>query len=278
MGATTIEWCEFTFNPWRGCAKVQVGCRHCFAERYSIRQPDKFGTWGPDGRRVLAAESYWRQPLRWNDRAEEQGVQYRVFCGSLMDWCEDREDLDESRDRLFRLIGATPHLTWLLLTKRPYLIEKAWRGGYRENVWVGYSASTQNDFDSHVDSLLAFDGAAVRFLSLEPLLEPMPQLRLDGIGWVIVGGESGPGARPMDPDWVRWIRDDCVAAGVPFTFKQWGSWCCPEQMPEDTYAALDARENLAGHGAYNEPWCVGKKRAGRLLDGREWNQEPEVKP
>lgn len=273
---TSIEWCDHTFNPWTGCTKVSPGCRNCYAETLRAR----FGhddEWGPNGVRTRTSESYWRQPLKWDRAAAEAGVRRRVFCASLADVFEDRPELDEWRSDLWELIQATPNLDWLLLTKRPEHIPLLASGLLRctlcseppthpfnlrctcgearitqllpSNVWVGTSVESQN-VAKRVDFLRAVP-AHVRFLSCEPLLGPIdfgPE-GLAGIGWVIVGGESGPNARPMHPEWVRSIRDQCVAAGVPFLFKQWGE--------------------------YDENGVkVGKKKAGRIVDGRVWDEYP----
>ncbi len=114
-----IQWTHHTFNPWRGCTHVSPGCEHCYAEALSKRNPAQLGTWGAGGTRVVASEAYWKQPERWNRAAEAAGERHRVFCASLADVFEDRPELVEPRERLWRLIVATPHLDWLLLTKRP---------------------------------------------------------------------------------------------------------------------------------------------------------------
>lgn len=158
------------------------------------------------------------------------------------------------------------------------------------NVWLGVTAENQQAADERIPILLQIP-AAVRFVSVEPMLGPVDLTRIiydrglhgcplphaEGpkLHWCIVGGETGPGARPMHPDWARSLRDQCIAAGVPFFFKQWGEYCYPEQMPRDTYQWVDAAVNLAGNGDYNTPFRVGKKKAGRLLDGRTWDEYSE---
>jgi protein gp37 len=347
MAKTSIEWADFTFNPWRGCSKVSAGCDHCYAEKMSHRNPAVLGEWGDQGTRVIAAESYWHQPLKWDRDAAKAGERRRVFCASLADVFEDRKGplhdscgnrlhkgegfvggtdisrhwysespcdefprpwltLGDVRGRLFGLIHDTPNLDWLLLTKRPQNIvdmiadslvgcglQWPWK-----NVWLGTSVEDQATADLRVPQLLRVP-AAVRFLSAEPLLGP---INLDanrmgvrpwhdepwlGVDWVIVGGESGPKARPMHPDWARSIRDQCQAAGVPFHFKQWG-----EHAPWD--AERDAGqsgglwvsrsgESFPKTDSLTQPgYCLlrraNKQAAGRLLDGREWNEFPEVAP
>lgn len=303
---SNIEWTNHTFNPWRGCTKVSPGCANCYAEKMSHRNPGTLGVWGDDGTRVIAAESYWRQPIKWNKAAEKAGERHRVFCASLADVFEDRPELVEPRIRLFHLIDNTPNLDWLLLTKRPENIARMTPGIgdcpdgctplVRPNVWIGVSVEDQQRADERIPYLLSTP-AAVRFLSVEPLLgavkinplfiNPIQGTSQHGqrfIDWVIVGGESGHGARPMHPDWARSLRDQCQAAGVPFFFKQWGEWIPGAgngftQWPEiDTKRPLlfPAHPGRPGHDHHQIMLHVGKKAAGRLLDGREWNEMPEV--
>lgn len=266
MGISTgIEWCHHTFNPWRGCTKVSPGCTNCYAEKLSARNPAALGTWGPRGQRVVAAESYWRQPLRWDRESEAAGERRRVFCASLADVFEDRPELTVPRCRLLRLIHQTPSLDWLLLTKHPEgimerlqecasqedrdrsdngrlgindgaCLASQWRhGAPLANVWLGVSIENQQYADNRIPLLLRTT-AAVRFLSLEPLLEPVDLaargwLRgsdqatgVPSIDWVIVGGESGgKNVRACDLAWVRSIVRQCQEAAVPVFVKQVGS-------------------------------------------------------
>lgn len=183
MGTETkIAWCDHTFNPWRGCAKVSPGCDHCYAEKTAKRNPVVFGEWGPEGIRSLAAKSYLRLPERWNRQAARDGVRRRVFCGSMMDVFEDREGLRTSRERLFELIYQCQNLDWLLLTKRPDNVARfilgyrgidgrAWVDAF-PNVWLGVSVENQQAADERIPILLQTP-AAVRFLSCEPLLGPL---------------------------------------------------------------------------------------------------------
>lgn len=305
--ASKIQWCDATFNPWRGCTKVSEGCRGCYAEAQSKRNPLTLGVWGPGGTRVVASESMWREPLKWERLAREgklpdgtpnpDGHRPRVFCASLADvfeqwdgpmadaagnrlhrgdglvggavrsshWysespCDDSGapllTADDVRARLLCLIHQTPGLDWLLLTKRPEhvratltrMAERGDDGGDlakqwlydspMPNVWIGTSVENQAAADARVPHLLRVP-AAVRFLSCEPLLGPvrlkdvpglnkLPGVHVmegrgpAGIDWVIVGGESGPGARPFDLAWARSLRDQCEAAGVPYFLKQLG--------------------------------------------------------
>lgn len=199
--------------------------------------------------------------------------------------------MDDVRARLFALIAATPNLDWLLLTKRPERFLLCWPYQSMKNVWLGTSVEDRKAVE-RIDYIRGMSAAAVRFLSIEPLLEDLGQINLEDISWVIVGGESGPGARPMHPDWVRSIRDQCQVAGVPFFFKQWGEWgygsvkglhgkCLYSDgrlIDLAQQAALD-EERLSGkeHNRYAPTVMtkVGKKAAGRLLDGREWNEFPK---
>ena len=256
MRNSKIEWTDHTFNPWWGCVNVSPACDHCYAERFANRKTrTKDPLWGKDARRLITTEKQWKEPLRWNRSAERRGIHERVFCGSMMDVMEARCDLDAPRQRLFRLIEETPHLDWLLLTKRPQefvkLLPKSWLANPRPNVWLMTTVESAK-YLWRIDALLEAP-AVVHGVSMEPLLGPikLPKhlLKLRSHAWVITGGESGPGARPTRIEWVRILRDMCVSAGVPFHFKQWGE-----------------------HGADGKK--VGKKRAGRLLDGREWDELP----
>lgn len=235
---TKIEWAHHTFNAWIGCTKVSPGCDHCYAARQ-----DAHRRWTPDGwggpRRRTSAE-YWKQPLKWDRAAARKGERHRVFCSSLADVFDNQVDAAWRAD-LWPLIAATPHLDWLLLTKRPQNIKKMlpadWGSGY-QNVWLGTTVENQAEADRRIPHLLAVP-ARVRFLSCEPLLGPVNLRNAFIVGpeggwewwgaerhmlhWVIVGGESGPGARPMHPDWARSLRDQCATAGVPFFVKQLSS-------------------------------------------------------
>jgi protein gp37 len=249
-----IEWTHHTFNPWWGCAKVSDACTYCYAETWAKRVGQTL--WGLQAPRRFFGDSHWREPIRWNAEAVRLGERRRVFCSSMADVFEDRRDLDIHRDRLWALINATPMLDWLLLTKRTDRVEElvSWRDVWPENVWLGSTAESQKWADIRVAALVNIP-ARVRFLSCEPLLERVdlsPWVsRLD---WVITGGESGGKARPMRADWARALRDQCQAAGVAFHFKQWGNW--------------------RPHGESMER--MGKKAAGRELDGRTWDEYPAL--
>lgn len=405
MGLTKIEWTDFTFNPWIGCTKVSAGCKNCYAEADMDKRRGR-AKWGDAGTRSTTSPSYWRQPFKWNQQTKVEGERRRVFCASLADVFEDWQGqvIDASgqliwwpvheinsltfdnykvrltdayavatlhllRQKLFRIIESTPHLDWLLLTKRPEnimrMVPERWRLIFPENVWIGTSVEDQTAADERIPHLLTVP-AKVRFLSCEPLLGPLdlgrwigpthidelcrrcghfentgvnngygcahpdqeevenghgkcyafscplgnslyPNEPLDepiyrafgmsgdeedflleeqkGIHWIIAGGESGPHARPMHPDWARSLRDQCQAAEIPFLFKQWGEWRQYDHWDGDNARPLGMFQNgIFSHG--NILWDfkkesvhmakVGKKTAGRLLDGREWNESPNV--
>lgn len=243
MGEITgIAWCDSTFNPWRGCQRVSEGCRHCYAETWAARNPAVFGTWGPDGARVGASDDYWREPERWDRRARRAGRRLRVFCGSLCDWLEDRPDLIAPRARLFDLIGRTPNLEWLLLSKRienyARLVPPAWMLAAPANVRVGATAEDQDAADRRIPELLRIHAA--NFVSVEPMLGPVRMrgwlkmfrndhvadptgIAYQSVDWVIIGGESGVGARPFELEWARRLLWECRDEGVPAFVKQLGS-------------------------------------------------------
>ena len=330
--ATKIEWADSTFNPWEGCTKVGPGCDHCYAENRNARYTG--GTpinWGPGAPRRRTSPANWRKPLQWEREAAafhaEHGRRRRVFCASLADVFDNAVDPVWRAD-LFRLIADTPSLDWLLLTKRignaHVMIDEAlntlaaakklmsmdpppaWPW---PNVWIGATIVNQAEVERDIPKLLETP-AAMRFLSMEPLLGPVTLYREDfstwcedcqdfhsvrgderrtqGIDWVIVGGESGTGARPMHVDWARSLRDQCDAASVPFLFKQWGEWTPGENVGRrhgtvDTASWGDGQWgirplNLANDDGRieDEPdlYRVGKKAAGRQVDGVEHNGFP----
>lgn len=314
MENSKIEWCDHTFNPWMGCTRVSPGCQHCYAETLMDSRYGKV-KWGPQGKRVRTSEAYWKKPLAWNKQAEREGRRFRVFCASLADVFERKEELDPWRWQLWHLIVQTPHLDWLLLTKRPENVNYMVPWGseaypWPENVWIGTSVESQEWADKRIPELLKVP-AVVRFLSVEPLLGPVDLFNvsyrgdtdyfinsltrrystskmmypdngvymsfgmasLGKINWVIVGGESGAEARPMHPNWVRAIRDQCNNAGIPFFFKQWGEWApncvCGRKKPCQTI------ERPVGYFPTGVMFRCGKKKGGRLLDGREWNEFPK---
>ncbi len=222
MGETSkIAWTHATFNPWMGCTKTSPGCAKCYAERENVRYGRHL--WGPDAPRQRTSETYWKQPLKWNVTAEKEGQRKRVFCGSWCDVMEAGGFLDEIRKDLYSLICRTLDLDWLLLTKRPEnftsLLFPAWLKRPMPNVWLGTTVEDRAR-RSRIDVLRDVQ-AAVRFLSIEPLLEDLGELDLRGIDWVIVGGESD--GRLCDVAGIRSIVKQCQAAGVPVFVKQMGS-------------------------------------------------------
>lgn len=247
MGKTSIEWTDYTFNPWWGCTKVSPGCDNCYAEAFDRRVGGRH--WGPMQPRRTMSEAYWHAPRRWDRKAKETGRSARVFAASMAD-VFDVEAPAGARERLWDVIRSTPHLDWLLLTKRPQMAARMlpddWGSGW-PNVWLGTSVENQTEADRRIPHLLAIP-AAVRFLSCEPLIGPVTlgaalgwrgargvladrpldaihaeNLRDSGIDWVIVGGESGPRARPMDLAWARSLVEQCRAASVAIFVKQLGS-------------------------------------------------------
>lgn len=233
MAATTIEWTHrslpgglvapgYTFNIVWGCVQVSEACRDCYARAFAARLG--LDLWGVAAPRKTFGSAYWRRPLAWNAEAERSGHRRSVFCSSMADTFEAHPVVAQERAKLWPLIESTPWLNWLLLTKRPENIMQMapWGHVWPDNVWVGTSVETQRRAVERIPALLEVP-AVVRFLSCEPLLEPLYlPFCLSRLQWVIVGGESGPRARPMAAEWVRTLRADCDYWKVPFFFKQWG--------------------------------------------------------
>jgi protein gp37 len=277
---SAIEWTHHTFNPWWGCTKVSPGCKHCYAETWARRLGAAL--WGARAPRRESSEAYWRQPLAWN-AALREGARARVFCASMADVFEDRRDLDRNRERLWKLIEQTPRLDWLLLTKRPHKVRELAPYGDRwpDNVWLGATAENQKWLDRRMLELAELP-ARVLFLSCEPLLGALDfsgwlgrarrgDLRM--VDWVIAGGESGAHARPMNPEWVRSIRDQCGRAGVKFHFKQHGNW---RQIEPHQANAYKSKTFFLSNGERLIVVNMGKKKAGRILDGRTWDEFPRA--
>lgn len=245
---------------------MSPGCDYCYAETWAKRTG--YAIWGRRELRRQLSESYWRQPLLWNREAGKRKVRARVFCASMADVFEWRADLNPLRERLWRLIEVTPHLDWLLLTKRPHLVSRLgpWAAEWPENVWLGTTVENQRWAEKRIPHLVRVP-AKTRFLSCEPLLGPIDLAEWrDSIHWVIAGGESGANARPSDPAWFRSLLAQCREAGIPFHFKQWGEW-----SPVDGQTV----KGRARHTNYSvELVRIGKKRSGRKLDGQTWDQFP----
>jgi protein gp37 len=321
---STIEWTDHTWSPWIGCTKVSPACDGCYAEHLMDTRLGRVA-WGPHGERSRTSTAYWRKPLAWNREAQAAGRMLRVFP-SLCDPFDNQADPAVRRE-WFDLIRATPHLLWLLLTKRPQnavaMSEAA--GGLPGNVALGTTCEDQERANRNVRHLL--DAArdlrpAFTFVSAEPLLGPIDFTRIvygqaegyviirdaladtdiERIDWVITGGETDQGAhraRPSHPDWYRAIRDACAEARVPYLHKQNGEWATthpdwpraqPTVMANDgtLYQPADlaypdgARYGEAVRANHDKAhltniYRVGKKAAGRLLDGVEHNGMPEVR-
>lgn len=284
MKNSAIEWTHHTFNPWWGCTKVSVGCDNCYADNLARRYGHN--VWGHATQRRFLSDANWNQPLVWNSEAVAAGNHKRVFCASMADVFESRPDLVPHRQRLLNLIGATSNLDWLLLTKRPHSIKKLLPRGYElpSNIWIGTTVENQNAANKRIKHLLEFKTPAVRFLSCEPLLGPVDIRRYlqrgpngVGIDWVIAGGESEHGARPMNPEWAESLLAQCQEAGVPFLFKQWGSWALVNQVGT---ASTKRRiiELQRQDGSPIQMVSVGKKASGRVLNGQEWTEFPFIHP
>lgn len=325
---SAISWTHSTFNPWWGCARVSPGCLNCYAESTDARWNADDPHWGKTAPRKMMSDAYWRKPLTWDRKAAESGERHRVFCASMADVFEDRDDLIEPRARLWRLIRDTPNLDWLLLTKRPENMQQmlpwtspnGWAPGVTyspwPNVWLGITVEDQQRADERIPVLLDTP-AAVRFLSCEPLLGAVDLGRMhvggpcdcgqpdNGVGiehephcgyieplndyggmapwptidWVICGGESGgKHTRPMHPTWARTLRDQCQAAGVPFHFKQWGSWGASDGGTDDLWMDSAGRERGPSPHALPLRYAgVSGKSAGRELDGRTWDEYPAAR-
>lgn len=308
---TAIEWADSTFNPWMGCTKVSPACDHCYAETLMDKRHGKV-QWGPHGERVRTSASNWQNPVRWQKKAAEffaeHGRRRRVFCASLADVFDNKAPAG-AREDLWALIRATPDLDWLLLTKRPQNIAKMlpefW-AEIRGHVWLGTSTENQQEAERRLPHLLTVSPRpAVFFASAEPLLGPinfhsMPMnsdqaiamghypghTRFDAIhpksrnrlDWIIAGGESGPGARPTNPQWYREIQEQCAHSGVAFLFKQWGEWVSVSEVdgaPLGGAAGFHTFEGLPieDHNG-RVVKRVGKKKAGRTLDGFTYTEFP----
>lgn len=231
--ATSIEWTKATWNPWQGCRKVSLGCKNC----YMYRAKKRYGQ-NPDVI-VRSSKTTFNSPLKWKDSS-------LIFTCSWSDWFI--EEADQWRDEGWEIIRRSPHHIFQILTKRPGRIAgnlpPDWHGGWK-NVWLGVSIENQECL--HRLNLLSNIPASVKFISAEPLLEPIDFNNLMGIDWVITGGESGPGYRPLNLAWVRSIRDLCQRFNVPFYHKQNG-----------------------GARKVNGSW------GGNVLDGRTWEQMPAI--
>jgi len=270
MATTSIEWTDKVWNPVTGCTKVSQGCKHCYAETIANR------FWGERKfTDVRCHPERLEDPLKWRKPS-------RVFVNSMSDLFHPDVPLVFVAE-VFQVMKMASLHTFQILTKRPdRMLEFCKNWTILPNVWLGVSVEDQRRANERIPLLLQTP-AAVRFVSCEPLLEHVdiyqwlggqrdiqpPHPYNGGLSWVICGGESGPHARPMHPDWARSLRDQCVTVGVPFFFKQHGEWTT--EYPQGLSMAHRKQTYLNGQSYFR----VGKKIAGRLLDGREWNEYPK---
>ncbi len=235
MAKTSIEWTESTWNPVTGCTKISPGCKNCYAERMAKRLQAMGQPNYANGFKVTLHEKMLDSPLHWRKPQV-------VFVNSMSDLFHKDVPLDFIK-RVFSVMNQADHHIFQVLTKRSGRFRKiASHLSWKDNIWMGVTVENR-DYLHRIDDLRRTE-AKIKFLSIEPLLGPIPHIDLSGIDWVIVGGESGPHARSMKAEWAKEIRDQCLAASVPFFFKQWGGW--------------------------------NKKKAGRNLEGRTWDQMPQA--
>lgn len=317
---TKIEWCDMTINPVVGCSKCSPGCDNCYAEKMAYRLSKNPKTAAKYA--GVVDENGWTGKVSNFEMSCFDNLPKRrkhIFVGSMTDIFHENMADDEGLRAMFKAFAEYSQHTFILLTKRHKRLAEAigWLcdmdGEIADNVWLGVTVCNQPEADEKIPLLLG-TSAAVRFVSVEPMLGPVdlspyigvfgdnftdvhytkygwkmdewsggfigPGTRgndhtynpLPALNWVICGGETGPNARLMHPDWARSLRDQCQGAGVPFFFKGWGEYINLGQTPQKA------------KGNYADVWnlvCnfrVGKKRAGRLLDGQEWNEFPEVRP
>jgi len=277
MGETKIEWTDKVWNPVTGCTKVSKGCTNCYAERM-FHRPYPGRNFGD----VRCHPERLEQPLRWRKPC-------RIFVNSMSDLFHENIPRDFILD-IFRVMETAQRHTFQILTKRPqsmvvWVKHRSEVNPHRcpaPNVWLGVSVEDQETADERIPLLLQTP-AAVRWVSYEPALEPLDfnerwfaHQRADGghvvdaINWMVAGGESGPHARPAHPDWFRGVRDQCQAAGVPFFFKQWGEWRSAG-MSSETERLYPSRHVFQDGQVMIR---FGRRIAGRLLDGVEWNEFP----
>lgn len=241
MGKQTgISWTDHTFNPWWGCIKVSPACDSCYAETWAKRTGHN--VWGKDAPRRFFGDRHWQEPLHWNDQAAKSGKRRKVFCASMADVFEKRDDLKESRERLWRLIEQTPSLDWLLLTKRPQnvaeMIPTSWFLDARANAWFGVTAENE-EFARKRLTILRHIPNALAWVSYEPALGPVDWTPyLDFVRWIIFGGESGAAPRKSEAQWASDTLSQCRAAGAAFFNKQAGSllardWGCENKEGKD---------------------------------------------
>jgi len=230
---STIEWTEATWNPVTGCSKISPGCQHCYAERMAKRLQKAGQPNYAQGFKLTVHEHTLLLPMRWKSPR-------LIFVNSMSDLFHKKVS-SEFIQKVFSVMNQTRWHTYQILTKRSDRLRKMdQKLRWNENIWMGVSVETQ-EYAFRIDHLRQTK-ALLKFISIEPMLGPLRSINLKGIDWVIVGGESGPGARPLRLEWVLEVRDQCLKQGVPFFFKQWGG--------------------------------TNRKKAGRSLEGRTWDQMP----
>jgi len=271
-----IAWCDNTWNPWHGCTKCSIGCARCYAQALANRWG--FDIWGNDKSRRFFGEKHWREPLTWNKQAAAKGIKETVFCGSMCDIFEDRDDLNISRKQLWMLIQETPHLTWLLLTKRPEniysRIPAIWMSdGFPANIWLGVTVESPKYMWRYLE-ITKFQ--TPRFISFEPLLDTSIGMFETGVDygkedrskwingginrspasierwgggfmypypdWVIIGGESGAGCRQMEIDGVSRLNEQCLALDIPVFVKQLGGFPDKQDRREEWPESLQIQQ------------------------------------
>lgn len=291
--STKIEWADETWNPITGCSPVSAGCNNCYAKRMANRLRGRHGYPADNPFNVTLHPDRLEQPFRWSKPR-------KVFVCSMGDLFHDDVPF-EFIAKVFGVMHDAKQHIFMVLTKRPERMKEffewftgsEWRGAWPKeypHVMIGVTAENQETANRRIPILLSIP-ATMRFVSVEPMLgaisfrwakweswKKLANNHLDGLrrlNWVIVGGESGPGARPMQPEWVRRLRDECREAGVPFLFKQWGEWA-PMQLRDAPNGTVKVFRELKKLTSLSEPCLakIGKKAAGRLLDGREWNEYP----
>lgn len=234
---SSIEWTESTWNPLTGCTKISPGCQRCYAERMALRLQSMGQPHYVNGFNLTLHEDSLELPLRWKKPQT-------IFVNSMSDLFHKNVPVDFIQTMFSVMRRASWHRFQILTKRSDRLLEIGPQLEWPANVWMGVSVE-RHEYMFRIDHLRQ-TGAKIKFLSLEPLLGPLSDLNLENIDWVIVGGESGPGARPMENGWVADIRDQCLRSDVPFFFKQWGGW--------------------------------NKKKAGRILQGRTWDEMPRITP
>jgi protein gp37 len=316
MSKTRIEWADSVWNPVTGCTPISEACENCYAKRMSKRLAGRCGYSKDEPFKVTLHPDRLGQPLRWKKPRrifvcsmgdlfhEDVDEKYIAKVLAICDLAREHTYmiLTKRPSRMANLFNDEDfqfHVGWFQsqVARELGLPEPKEIGPWPlKNVWLGVTAENQERADERIPILLQIP-AAVRFVSVEPMLGVVDLVAaldaaigiegkveipaVDGIDnwlhWVICGGETGPGARPMHPDWVRNLRYQCQASGVPCFFKSWGEYCAPSQMPEQTYRAWDIQHGTETCWQHDDPtpWRVGKKAAGRLLDGEEWNEVPK---